>query len=364
MKFLFIEPFYGGSHRDFADGLAACSEHDIDLRTLPARFWKWRMRGAALHLVHKITRLSNYDGLVLSNMMSLCDFKALCKEPCPPTLVYFHENQLAYPVAPGEIMDVQFGFTDITTALAADRLLFNSRAHMAAFLAALPPFLNMMPDHRPKWVIGRIRDKADVCYPGCQFGSAPIPVPQSPQTPPLIIWNHRWEHDKNPEAFFVALAAVQERGLDFRVAILGEQYPNRPPIFDTAKKQLGDRIVHFGYVESKAEYLDWLKRGDIVISTALQENFGIAVIEAVRSGCLPLLPHRLSYPEIIPARFHDRCLYQSPEDLCDKLAAAILHPGETMGIRSALSEAMSAFSWESRIDDFDRELRTLAGTNR
>ncbi|MBW2579340.1 MAG: DUF3524 domain-containing protein, partial [Deltaproteobacteria bacterium] len=38
MKFLFLEPFYGGSHRDFADGWIKHSRHRFDLFTLPARF--------------------------------------------------------------------------------------------------------------------------------------------------------------------------------------------------------------------------------------------------------------------------------------------------------------------------------------
>jgi hypothetical protein len=36
--FLFLEPFFGGFHREFARGLVAHSRHQIDLLTLPARF--------------------------------------------------------------------------------------------------------------------------------------------------------------------------------------------------------------------------------------------------------------------------------------------------------------------------------------
>ena len=40
LKFLFLEPFFGGSHREFAKGLISHSRHRIDLMTLPARFWR------------------------------------------------------------------------------------------------------------------------------------------------------------------------------------------------------------------------------------------------------------------------------------------------------------------------------------
>jgi hypothetical protein len=41
LRFLFLEPFFGGSHKDFAQGLVSHSRHKIDSVTLPARFWKW-----------------------------------------------------------------------------------------------------------------------------------------------------------------------------------------------------------------------------------------------------------------------------------------------------------------------------------
>ena len=108
MKFLFLEPFCGGSHRDFAKGWVAHSAHDIHLATLPARFWKWRMRGAALHFIRTVGDLSAYDGIVTTGLMSLADFKALCPGRCPPVLLYLHESQTTYPLAPGEQMDLQF----------------------------------------------------------------------------------------------------------------------------------------------------------------------------------------------------------------------------------------------------------------
>ena len=223
MKFLFLEPFFGGSHKDFAQGLVSHSRHRIDLVTLPARFWKWRMRGAALYFAKKIPSLKPYDGLITTDLMSLSDLKSLWKGSTLPSLVYFHENQLTYPLAPGERMDFQFGFTDITTALAADRVLFNSHTHFNAFFSSLPDFLNMMPEYRPKWVVDEIRNKAEVLYPGCHFpalGGRVSSVPPA-DLPPLIIWNHRWEFDKNPGDFFDALDAVLERGLNFRLALLG-----------------------------------------------------------------------------------------------------------------------------------------------
>ena len=47
-----------------------------------------------------------------------------------------------------------------------------------------------------------------------------------------IAWPHRWEHDKNPESFFECLLRLKSDGFRFRVAVLGESYNEKPPIFD------------------------------------------------------------------------------------------------------------------------------------
>ena len=360
LKFLFLEPFFGGSHREFARGLISNSRHHIDLLTLPARFWKWRMRGAALYFAKKVTSLKNYHGLITTDLMSLSDFKTLSEGDCPPALVYFHENQFTYPLAPGETMDYQFGFTDITTALAADRAIFNSQTHRDAFFTALPAFIKMMPEYRPNWIVDKIRTKADVLYPGCRFPAKELAADDFRRDlPPVVIWNHRWEFDKNPAEFFQALDAVLETGTEFRLALLGENCQTVPKAFIEARERYGERVVQYGYVESRQQYINWLAQGSIVISTAQQENFGISIVEAIRYGCIPLLPARLAYPEIIPDDYHADVLYRGHQDLVAKLLDRINNFADCLNLRRALSIAMGRFAWLNCIDRYDLELENL-----
>jgi glycosyltransferase involved in cell wall biosynthesis len=359
MKFLFLEPFFGGSHRDFAEGLVAHSRHRIDLVTLPARFWKWRMRGAALYFYREIDSLGAYDGLITSDLMSLADFKMLTGPECPPALVYFHENQITYPLAPGESMDVHFGFTDITTGLAATRLLFNSRTHMRHFFDQLPAFLKRMPEFRPHWVVGKLSRKADVLYPGCRFSAGAVKLAEKRTLPPLIIWNHRWEFDKDPEAFFEALDTVRRRGATFRLALLGENFQMVPKAFIEARKRFKRQLVHYGYVASREAYLDWLRQGHVVVSTAQQENFGIAVVEAMRCGCLPLLPDRLAYPEVLPKPYHADFLYHDQADLIEKLMHLLTDYTRFADRRAGLMKAMAVHAWERVAPAYDAELTDM-----
>ena len=356
-KILFLEAFYGGSHRTFADGLIRNSRHDIRLVSLPARFWKWRLRGASLHFLQEIDNWQDYDLVISGGMMSLTDLKALAGPNLPPLILYSHESQLSYPLPPEEKIDYQFGFTDITNCLSADGILFNSRFHLDAFFRELGPFLKRIPEYRPEWIRDSIRKKSRVLYPGCELSHLTGEKKEPANSPPLILWNHRWEFDKAPEKFFKALELLDEKGIGFSLALLGESSRKVPKPFRAAKERFGKKIAVYGYRKSREEYYSWLRRSDIVISTALQENFGISIVEAVAAGAFPLLPRRLAYPEVLPDRFHREHLYLNIPDLVAKLEK-LLKQGVPR--EPELSRSMMVYDWEYCIDEYDDYFSTLA----
>ena len=357
MKILFIESFFGGSHKDFAKGFKAHSCHDVTLVTLPDRFWKWRMRGSALYFAHHVKDFSVFDAIITTDMMDLPDFLSLAGKNLPPVLMYFHENQLSYPLAPTQKFDSHLGFTNIISALAADKVFFNSRFHFNAFIEAAGRLIKQMPDQRPKWMIEEIRKKTKVVYPGCRFKKGIIDLKERELNKPLIIWNHRWEFDKNPGFFFDVLGGLKERDIPFSLALLGEKLERFPDVFKEAKEQFKEQLVAYGYVESRDEYLSWLKKGAIVVSCAIQENFGISVVEAARYGCIPLLPNRLSYPEIMPEDFHHQILYNTKKDLMGKLEDILLNYQDYLPLQKKISKNMELFSWEIIVKQYDSALK-------
>ena len=67
-----LEPFYGGSHRAWADGLKRHSKHRIEIFGLPDRYWKWRMHGAAVTLAEQYLECeTDFDLIIASDMLHL-----------------------------------------------------------------------------------------------------------------------------------------------------------------------------------------------------------------------------------------------------------------------------------------------------
>lgn len=327
---------------------------------MPGENWRWRMLGAALHIVDNIPPLEKYDGIIVTDLFNLADFKALVGPQCPPVLAYFHENQMTYPRPPGDKSVFHLGMINITTAMVADLVVFNSEMHRDAFLNAVPEFLKRGRDCRPKGIADKIREKTEVLYPGITLPPAEGVDAKKQTDPPLIVWNHRWGFDKNHQVFFGVLEELNDRGLDFHLALMGENFGKIPQEFKEVEKKYKEKILQWGYVPSRTEYEKWLKRGAIVISTSMQENFGMSVIEAMIMGCVPLLPHRLSYPEILPEKYHEHFLYRNRYDLFDKLFSVISDYKRYEEIQCSLAQEMTSFSWENVVGEYDALLERLA----
>lgn len=358
-RLLVLEPYYGGSHRAWLDGLLARLPWDADVLTLPARKWKWRMRGAGITMADEVRTWArdgrSWDVLLASTFVNLAEFKGLAGEAVSDirSVVYFHENQVVYPTRFEREWDLHFPLANITSALAADRCLFNSRYTLDTFVDGIPELLSRFPDHLPQRVDSRIRSRSAVLPPALD------PTPFDRRDPTRgercrIVWPHRWEHDKNPEEFFAAVATLAQEGLDFEVAVAGQAFDDRPSVFDHASTVLGERLVHAGEPADREAYADLLLDSDVAVSTANNEFFGLAMMEAAYAGCYPLVPDRLVYPELYPRQMRYSCV----DTLVAILRSLILERPLPMSAR-ALAER---YTWSELYPDYEREFERLAGS--
>ncbi|XP_062515869.1 glycosyltransferase-like domain-containing protein 1 isoform X2 [Corticium candelabrum] len=211
-----------------------------------------------------------------------------------------------------------------------------------------------MPDYRPKGLSDKIRSKCKVLYYPLQFD---LPAPQHlkmvtlhdselddndqretqkgalvesakccqsvcSELPLHIVWPHRWEHDKDPDTFFSVICDLKAAGFQFVVSVIGQVFNEVPEMFERAQSELREHILNWGYVSDRDDYLRVLKSGDVVVSTAAHEFFGVAMLEAVYCGCYPLCPNRLVYPEI----FSKEHLYSTPNQLLKRLKRLCQNP--------------------------------------
>lgn len=362
MNVLLIEPFFSGSHQSWAESYQKFSKNQVNILSLPGKHWKWRMEGAAITLAQEFkTNNLQPDVILTTDMLNLPLFQSLAQTKTIPTVLYMHENQLTYPWSENDReksrnRDFHYAFLNYTSALVSDLVLFNSNYHLKAFIEELPEFLKMFPDHRGMENIQLIEEKSHVNPIGINFEELDSLWKEKENDIPTILWNHRWEYDKNPELFFKTLLELKQENIPFKLVVLGEHTQTYPAIFDEIKHSLADELIHWGYCESRKEYIQWLWKSDVLPVTSRQDFFGISAVEAMYCNTYPILPHRLAFPEHLPNSLASSHLYISDNDFKSMLKRVLM---ESKKPRKALRLNLRKYDQKKVYAELDKHLERL-----
>ena len=285
---------------------------------LPPRHFSWRVRGNSLSWGFSDSAAfeQHFDLLITTSMTDLASLRGFVPALATlPTLVYFHENQFAYPINPDQGRQSQFNNLDaamvsLYTALCADQLVFNSEYNRQTFLAGVANLLHTLPDYVPSGIQEKLAKSSVVPVPvGLDLPAVTKPEGNNSQILDLV-WNHRWEYDKGIDLLLYVVQKVVTRKLPVRFHILGQQFRQQPAEFGLIKRLLDELQDHnpqlqprLGYIPDRREYLVELSSCDVVLSTARHDFQGLAVIEASALECTPLCPADLVYPEYLDSQF-------------------------------------------------------------
>jgi len=101
MRILLLSAYDAASHKQWRQALVSnLSEHDWSVLTLPDRHFSWRIRGNALSWAaeQEKTLQQPFELIIATSMVDLATLKGIVPRLAAiPTLLYFHENQFAYP---------------------------------------------------------------------------------------------------------------------------------------------------------------------------------------------------------------------------------------------------------------------------
>ena len=320
MKVLLLSAYAAQSHVYWHDSLVRMfPDWEWHIMTLPPRHFSWRIRGNPLYwsIEERAQLEGDYQLLIVTSMVDLATLRGLVPRLAAlPTILYFHENQFEYPQSQQQHNLLEAQMVSLYSALAADKIVFNSAYNKNSFLDGCEALLGRLPDKVPAGIVSLLQDKSRVIpvpLRDAQPGAAeddPDPVNRAlgwsgqkaayPERPLRLLWMGRFEHDKGGDNLLLILRSLEERGLSYELSVVGQQFRNSPAAFLQIETEFAHRLVKFGYIESRREYEALLAGADVVLSTALHEFQGIAVLEAVAAGCLPVVPRRVVYPEILP----------------------------------------------------------------
>jgi glycosyltransferase involved in cell wall biosynthesis len=321
-RILLLSAYDAGSHRRWREQLVLSQpEFEWHVLSLSPRFFRWRIRGNALTWLNEPLLKESWDLLLVTSMVDLASIRGFHPNlNHTPALLYMHENQFAYPASDEQHNSIDPQMVNLYSAIAAEAVLFNSDWNRRSFLDGIEKLFRRLPDGIPEGTLERIAVKSRVL---------PVPIDDHvflneagrqnseagerlwdnglefrPCSSPLrIVWAARWEYDKGPDRLLAILQELDRRAVNFQVCILGESFRKVPEAMTTIQQQFAHRLVQFGYTSSRTEYYEWLGSADVILSTALHEFQGLAVLEAVAAGCVPIAPEREVYPELFAPEY-------------------------------------------------------------
>lgn len=291
------------------------------------------MRTSAWQFARDLAERTPPDALWVSDYVDLPTLLGLLPAAWSevPITAYFHENQATYPRSENATeadveRDYHLAWTNALTAIRADHLVFNSEFHKREFADGMSELFRIWPKPNPRLELEAALREATVISPGVRVSEIPLGGGSPDNGPLRVLFNQRWEHDKDPGALLAALIEAREQGARFELLLLGERYRELPSGVAAQLETLRDETLACEFVTDRASYTTALGTCDLVVSTARHEFFGIAVVEALAAGCTPLLPNRLAYPEVIPAARHRAALYETDSELVARLVQYAAEP--------------------------------------
>lgn len=313
MHILLLSAYDTSSHNSWCQGLI---QHLSDIQwtylALPGRYFSWRIRGNPISWAFGPQRQQlnqSFDLIVATSMVDLATLRGLMPHLAHiPAVVYFHENQFAYPDSPQQHKSLEPQMVNLYSALSAERLIFNSHYNRDSFLQGIERLLKQLPDHTPEQLGDGIKHKSIILpVPLMDTETTASPRTYNTKKTLSVVWNHRWEYDKGPDTLVALCREIDRRKMPVQLSVLGQRFRRQPNSFEQLSAQPAQCIQHFGPLADRNAYLQALAEADVVLSTALHEFQGLAMLEGAQHGCIPLAPDRLAYPEwIAPA-----CLYPS-----------------------------------------------------
>ena len=165
----------------------------------------------------------------------------------------------------------------------------------------------------------------------------------------VIIFPTRFHWEKGADTFLEMAQIIGDEYPNVRFDITGGGYSERksdkPWImakYRAVKKQLGEKRLRYIVNLDKTMYYQILNEASIVWSSALQENFGISILESMALGVIPVLPNRCSYPYLYPKDY----LYDNFDEGLDRLRG--------------LLDRFSDENWKGRVIELRKEVIEIA----
>lgn len=352
LNILALEPYYGGARRRMLQALQRLSRHEWTVLKLPARRVERRLAASSRWFAELIHRgeISGFDLLFTSEMLNLSDLQRIVpKLGRKPSIVFFHENQTP---GPDRDLTTALDTVNLTSAMAATEIWFNSQYHLDAFIAKAQYMVRRNPETVGKDPASELRHKAQVIAPPVELSrmyeslAGRIRPIRDPRT---LLFDLRCGGAAAAEMVAKIADRLDLRGEPFNLITIG---PDRWLPASLPRTNVTDR--------DEAGQYRALHQAGVFISLQVGATTDELFIPAMAAGCWPVVPEDAFYAESLPPMCHLCCLHDgNVEGIVNRILDA-WYGERPMGYELEQQELISQFDAVRAVRVFDELVEEVA----
>lgn len=202
-------------------------------------------------------------------------------------------------------------YTELGWIASMDGVFVGSEYHKQAFIARrIKPFATSADVESLS---------AKIIVTGNPLFKSDYPTAAAPKQNKIIISNRfDWEKRPNISLQFAYLAKKKHPDWEIVVTTSRPKFKsNQQWLVDLARGMEADGIITIKSGLTKAEYHHELATSKIMLSNSIEENFGYCIVEALVYNTYPLLPNKLSHPELV--QNNSVMLFDSDDEILFKM---------------------------------------------
>ncbi|MCL4459368.1 MAG: glycosyltransferase family 4 protein [Chloroflexi bacterium] len=219
---------------------------------------------------------------------------------------------------------------------AADKVICDSEEDLRLFAQIAPQKVQLIEDGVDFWNFAQVKKKIE---------------------PGLLVYVGRTDWNKRLDRLIEAIAWVKPKYSQVRLVIVGPDWLGIRPQLESLvhRLRLGDNVIFAGYCPEE-ELKEYLSKSHLFVSASEYEGFGIAVVEAMSTGTVPLLHNSERFRSLLEGgNLGFLADFSQPGEAAEVILEALARDeNELVRLGQRAKEKAATYSWEAVTPKFEQ----------
>lgn len=175
------------------------------------------------------------------------------------------------------------------------------------------------------------------------------------RNPDLLVSVGRLAENKRYDRLLHTFSYILKERTSAKLAIIGPDWGEKTRLQQLARKLQIEHSVEFLGSVSNDILWDYLKRARIWVSSTQYESFGVALLEAMAAGCIPVVQPLFSFKQLLSKNYQFFTDFDKPENAANMILSAMNYSSSQYeDIARDIKNLAAKYSWQKISMEFNK----------